>query len=225
MVWWQIDAIIMLAYGMQHTLLTTKTAVNAYNAILPAWSWNIIYSLVSVLTLVLGFRYWASSGVYLFYLPPGGILFHMSVITLSASLFFFFYCFRYTTSFWQWLGVAVRIRGQKAPEYYRVRKEGIKKYIRFPHHTCLIFLFWTHPVMTEDTFFLAVGATIYLYIGTYHQDRRGLRLIGREWEEYRKNTCLLIPTPKVWVRMYRDVFGKSSEPTPDIVPLKDEVAR
>ena len=95
------------------------------------------------------------------------------------------------------------------PAYYRVRQQGVKKYIRFPHHTCLIVLFWTHPVMTLDTLLLAIGATIYLYVGTYHQDLRGLAMIGKSWEEYRKDTCLLIPTPKVWVRMYRDLFGKS----------------
>ena len=58
--------------------------------------------------------------------------------------------------------------------------------------------------MTLDTFFLAIAATIYLYVGTYHQDLRGLRLIGKEWEIYRLNTNLLLPTPKTIIRMISD---------------------
>ncbi len=51
--------------------------------------------------------------------------------------------------------------------------------------------------MTLDTLFLAITATIYLYLGTYHQDQRGIRIVGSEWAAYRKNTALLIPGPKV----------------------------
>lgn len=211
MTWWIIDILIMLAYGLQHTLLTTKVLVKAYNNVLPAWSWNISYSVVSVITLAAGFKFWQTSGIYLYHFTPGSLAYHISTISLAASLFFFFFCFKYTTSFWQWLGVrqvAARIKNEKMPEYYRVRQQGIKKYIRFPHHTCLIILFWTHPVMTLDTLLLAIGATIYLYAGTYHQDLRGLAMIGTSWQDYRKDTALLIPTPKVLMRMYRDLFNR-----------------
>ena len=224
--WILIDLGIIFLYGMQHTLLTTKIAVNLYNKFLPAFSWNIVYSIISVLTLVVGFVFWESSGVYIFHLIPGSLMYHVSVIALALSLFLFFYCFRYTTSFWQWLGikqVAAHVRGIKAPEYYRVRKEGIKKYIRFPHHTCLIVLFWTHPVMTLDTLLLAVGATVYLYLGTYHQDLRGLAAIGDDWAEYRKSTALLLPGPKQLKRMWKDLTGADENVT-DGQQIESELA-
>ena len=62
--------------------------------------------------------------------------------------------------------------------------------------------------MTLDTLILAIGATIYLYVGTYHQDLRGLRIIGRDWETYRNNTSLLFPSPSVLKRMFSDLFAK-----------------
>jgi len=214
MTWWQIDLIIVVAYGLQHSLLTTKWFVSLYNRILPDYSWNIVYSMLSVLTIFLGFKYWKTSGEYLFYLIPGTFLHHVSVIVLAASLFLFFYCFKFTTSFWQWLGVkqvTLKLMKKKLPAYYRTRKEGVKKYIRFPHHTCLIVFFWAHPVMTMDSFLLAIGATIYLFLGTYHQDLRGLRLLGDEWAEYRKNTALLIPSPVVIKRMWSDFKAAINE--------------
>ncbi|WP_320534430.1 hypothetical protein [Robbsia andropogonis] len=218
--WIQTDLIIVTCYGLQHSLLTTKTAVKIFNSIFPEYLWNIIYSAISVTTLVAGFHFWESSGVYLFYLQPGSLLFHLSVITLAASLFFFFFCFKYTTSFWQWLGVkqvATKLAGKKMPAYYRVRQNGIKRYIRFPHHLCLVILFWTHPVMTLDTLFLAVAATVYLYIGTYHQDLRGLRIIGPEWAAYRQETNLLFPAGKAFRRLFQDIRaarGDSEEVSP-----------
>lgn len=205
--WFWIDLLIVFSYGLQHSLLTTKTAVNIFNKIIPSYLWNIIYSIISVVVLIVGFRFWQTSGVYLFHFMPGSVAYHISLILLSLSLFLFFYCFRFTTSFWQWLGVKqviVKLSGKKMPDYYLVRKEGVKRYIRFPHHTCLIFFFWTHPVMTLDTLLLAIAATIYLYIGTCHQDMRGLRLIGKEWEDYRVNTNLLLPSVRTIRRMVFD---------------------
>lgn len=208
--WFLVDLMIIMVYGIQHTLLTTKVFVKAYNKILPKYSWNIVYSLISVATLVSGFFFWQSSGEIIYHLVPGSFGYHFITILLALSLFLFFYCFKYTTSFWQWLGVKQiisRIKGKKDPEYYRVRRQGVKKYIRFPHHTCLIFFFWLHPVMTLDTLLLSIGATLYLYLGTYHQDLRGLSAIGKEWSQYRENTCLLIPGPNLLGKMWRDIFG------------------
>lgn len=207
MEWWIIDLMIICAYGLQHSLLTTKTATSIYNYLLPDYSWNFVYSIMSVITIFIGFKYWEPSNIYLWRHVPGSLSHHLSLVVLSASLFFFLFCFKYTTSFWQWLGVKqiyLKATGQKLPAYYRIRKNGIKRYIRFPHHTCLIFFFWAHPVMTADTLLLAIGATIYLYIGTYHQDLRGLRMIGDEWNSYRKNTSLLLPGPSTLKRMIGD---------------------
>lgn len=215
--WFLVDSFVVLAYGLQHSLLTTKTAVALFEKIFPSYLWNILYSAFSVVTLLLGFKFWETSDVYLFHFVPGSIAYHISTAGLALSLFLFFYCFKFTTSFWQWLGVkqvAVKLSGKKMPAYYKVRKEGIKRYIRFPHHTCLIFFFWLHPVMTLDTLFLAIAATIYLYIGTYHQDLRGLRLIGKEWEDYRVNTNLLLPTPTTIARMIADWRNESATAMP-----------
>ena len=223
-----IDLAIVMAYGLQHTLLTTKVAVNLYNYVLPDYTWNIVYSAVAVATIFVGFHYWESSNIYIVRLMPGTLAYHLSLVVLASSLFFFFYCFKFTTSFWQWLGVKqviLKILNKPMPVYYRTRQSGIKRYIRFPHHTCLIFFFWAHPVMTLDTLLMSVGATIYLYLGTYHQDLRGLRIIGKEWEEYRKNTNLLFPGSAVLRRMWRDLFGMSASEESEEVASLEQAAK
>ncbi len=142
--WLIVDSVIVLAFALQHTVFTTKVAVDIFNKLFPPYLWNILFSIMSVVLVVVGLKYWQSSGVYLFHFVPGSMAYHLSLIVLAASLFFFFYFFKYTTSFWQWLGVKqviLKLQKKKLPAYYRVRKEGVKKYIRFPHHTCLIVFF------------------------------------------------------------------------------------
>lgn len=216
MTWWMIDSLIVLGYGLLHSFLTTRPVVNLYNKILPDYSWNFVYSTLSVAAIVVGFKYWQSSNVVFFHLTPGSLSYHISLVVLAGSLFFFFYCFKFTTSFWQWLGVkqlVYKVMKKPMPAYYRTRKSGIKRYIRFPHHSCLIVFFWAHPVMTLDIFLLAVGATVYLYVGTYHQDLRGLRVIGEEWKKYRENTVLLIPNLALVRRMIADWKASFDSPT------------
>jgi len=194
--WFVVNTMLMLAYGLQHSLLTTATAVNAFGKVLPPKLWNISYSLLSIALLCVCFVYWQRSGVVIYALD--GFVYWTAVGGMVAALVGFFYCFKFTTSFSQWIGISQVVdivTRREPPPYYRVRKNGPKRYVRFPHHTCLALLFWSQPVMTLDTLWLAVFATAYTYIGTVHQDSRGRRLIGEEWIRYSENTNLMFPNP------------------------------
>ena len=202
--WIIVNTALMLLYGLQHSLLTTKTAVDAFARVLPAQLWNISYSALSIILLLIVWKLWQDSGVVIYRLE--GVFFYAAIGGMLLALVGFFYCFKYTTSFSQWIGVAqVRsmVQKTKPAAYYRVRKNGPKRYIRFPHHTCLALLFWSQPVMTLDTLWLAIFATIYTYVGTVHQDSRGRRILGNEWIEYSKHTNLMFPNP---LRIISDAF-------------------
>ena len=205
--WFLINTALMLAFGLKHTLLTTKVAVDGFNRIFPEKLWNISYSLLSVVVLIVIALLWQSSGVVIYRLE--GIPYYLAIGGMALALVGFLYCFKYTTSFWQWIGLSQvysMITGKSPAQYYRVRKNGPKRYVRFPHHTCLALLFWSQPVMTLDTLWLAIFATVYTYVGTAHQDSRGRRLLGEQWIEYSKTTNLMFPNP---VRIVRDIVSPS----------------
>lgn len=209
--WFLIDTLLMVAFGLKHTLGTTKVAVNAFNKLFPAQLWNIVYSTISIIFLLVIYIFWQSSGVVIY--SFSGIEKAMILALMGFNLFMFFYCFKFTTSFWQWLGIQQLIRTiKKEPldSYYRIRKNGLKRYIRFPHHTFLILIFWCQPTMTLDTLWLAIFATIYTYIGTVHQDSRGRRLLGDEWIQYSEKTNLLVPN---FIKMGKDFISKVSQNT------------
>jgi len=208
MTWWQTDILIMLSYGLVHSTLTTAPAVKLYGKIFPEWSWNIGMCVFSAATLAVGIICWQTSGQYIYVLIPGSPLFHFAALSMATLLGLTIYCFRYTSTFWQWTGIRqliAKLRGEKNSEPYRLREEGIKRYIRFPHHTFLMFFFWAHPIMTYDTLLFSVGATIYMYLGTYHMDARLESIFGDKWRTYKENTGLMLPSFRAWARIYADL--------------------
>ena len=203
--WFVINTLLMLVYGSQHSLFTSRLAVQIFNRYLPAKLWNIMYSLLSIALIVVAVMFWQRSSIQIYRLE--GIWYFVAIGGMALSVFMFFYCFKYTTSFWQWIGleqVWTMITGKEDKPYYRVRKYGLKRYMRFPHHFFLVTLFWSQPAMTLDTLWFAIFATVYTYIGTVHQDSRGRRLLGDEWVEYSKQTNLLFPNP---LHVLKDLVG------------------
>ncbi|MNY29778.1 hypothetical protein D3C86_1638410 [compost metagenome] len=70
--------------------------------------------------------------------------------------------------------------------------------------------FWAHPIMTYDTLLFSVGATIYMYLGTWHMDKRLESIFGNEWRSYKKVTGLMLPSPKAWSRLFTDLRQPSN---------------
>lgn len=202
--WFLIDTILMIIFAAQHSLLTTKTAVTIFNRLFPDYMWNFLYSILTIILAIFIFRFWAESEIYVY--KTTGFL---SVVIFSfqiLSVVMFFYCFKYTTSFWQWIGIEQlykKLTRRSMSKYYRLRKNGLKKHIRFPHHSFLILIFWFQSTMTLDSLYLAIFATIYTYIGTVHQDMRGIRLVGKDWIEYRKETNLLFPNIQKAINIFK----------------------
>jgi protein-S-isoprenylcysteine O-methyltransferase Ste14 len=47
--------------------------------------------------------------------------------------------------------------------------------------------------VSQNSLTVYIGATIYILIGTYFEERKLLREFGEEYAKYRQNTPMLIP--------------------------------
>ena len=65
---------------------------------------NINYSALSVILLLIVWGFWQDSGVVIYRLE--GVSFYAAIGGMLLVLVGFIYCFKYTTSFSQWKGVA-----------------------------------------------------------------------------------------------------------------------
>lgn len=217
--WLVTDGLLVSLFAFQHTIGTrdfVKDFVNFFTGG-RKFLWNLIYSIVTLLIMYIMYAYWERSDVLIW--KANGIWVYVIIGLNVLSNLMFLYMFKYT-SFGAWLGVKQfyrMITGKKQDDvFYSFKKTGFKRYIRFPHHTFLIPIFWLLPTMTLDLVFLAVCGTVYTWVGTIHQDHRGRSYLGKDWIEYSKVTRIILPAPEHVIvdviNFFRKKAGKDEKP-------------
>ena len=82
------------------------------------------------------------------------------------------------------------------PEYLKEEKlviTGLYRWMRHPLYTAGMLFIWLTPVMTVNWLTLYIGVTIYTVIGALYEERKLVKIFGKEYEEYRRRTPMLIP--------------------------------
>src|ERR1043165_3691630 len=71
---------------------------------------------------------------------------------------------------------------------------GLFRWSRHPLNFLAIPLLWLQPVMTEDMMSACALATVYLVVGSWHEELRLLRLYGAPYRRYRESgVAFLVP--------------------------------
>ena len=70
---------------------------------------------------------------------------------------------------------------------------GFYRYMRHPLYTFGLLFIWLTPAVTLNSLTVFVGATIYILIGAYFEERKLLRDFGEAYAEYKRKTPMLIP--------------------------------
>jgi methanethiol S-methyltransferase len=91
------------------------------------------------------------------------------------------------------LGIEQVMDPVKAAQPHRMTKSGLYRYVRHPLYTCSILILWLTPVMTLNILAFNLGATLYMTIGAFFEERKLIREFGREYEEYSRYTPMLVP--------------------------------
>lgn len=70
---------------------------------------------------------------------------------------------------------------------------GLYRVVRHPLYTFSIAFLWLSPSVSQNTFALYAGATLYFVIGAHFEERKLLRDFGEAYAEYKRKTPMLIP--------------------------------
>lgn len=73
---------------------------------------------------------------------------------------------------------------------------GLYRLVRHPLYTAGLLFLWLSPQVTVNAFTLYVGATVYILIGAYFEERKLAREFGTAYAEYKSKTPMLIPRLK-----------------------------
>jgi len=76
------------------------------------------------------------------------------------------------------------------------KTSGLYKLVRHPLMLGFIVAFWATPTMTNGHLLFAIVTTVWILISIQFEERDLIKLYGKEYEVYRKETSMLLPIPK-----------------------------
>jgi protein-S-isoprenylcysteine O-methyltransferase Ste14 len=73
---------------------------------------------------------------------------------------------------------------------------GVYRLVRHPLYTFSLLMVWAAPVMTLNTLWFNLGATLYVLVGSLIEERRLAAGYGEPYSSYRRQVSWLIPWPR-----------------------------
>ena len=70
---------------------------------------------------------------------------------------------------------------------------GLYRVVRHPLYTFGLLFIWLSPTVSQNSLTVYIGATLYILIGAYFEERKLLREFGEAYVVYKQNTPMLIP--------------------------------
>lgn len=70
---------------------------------------------------------------------------------------------------------------------------GLYRVVRHPLYTFSLLFLWLTPTMSVNSLTLYLGATLYIFVGAYFEERKLLRDFGAAYADYKRKTPMLIP--------------------------------
>jgi len=191
------NAALFVAFGMIHSLLAHDFSRKFMARLVGSDYVRTVYVIIAGITLSLMLYFWR---------PISGTLWHTDGILYWVLSFLYLGCVvaMFSTTFFtdsaHYLGIRtlsriIRNRPQK-PDVFSTR--GPYAYCRHPMYLFQIIAFWLGPVMTYGRLEFACLASIYILIGTRHEERNLRQELGPVYDIYRANVPKWIPRLRPW---------------------------
>jgi protein-S-isoprenylcysteine O-methyltransferase Ste14 len=201
-----------VAYAAVHSALLTAGARSALEALVGPRAFRGLFRLgfcVQAAVLLAGYAVWAAR------LPdvswgaaPGGIAWGLWAVK-AAALAFLLQCLARlgAAEFLGWAQFRAWRRGE-APagdgvETGRLVVAGPYRWVRHPMYTALLVALWAEPRWSANRLAFVLAASLYLWVGSVHEERRLVGFYGTAYRAYRARTPRLIPRPPRWQPLLR----------------------
>lgn len=188
---WNLGLIAL--FGIQHSVMARKGFKAAWTQIVPQPIERSIYCLAAAVVLGLLYSFWhpipaviwevsnplARNVIWALFLGGFGIVF------ISTWLLNHFELFGLAQVWRNWRDTPATAPQMHTPLFYKL--------VRHPIYFGFLIAFWATPSMTAGHLLLAVGMTIYLFIGIRYEERDLIDTFGKDYDDYRHKVGKLIP--------------------------------
>lgn len=172
-------------YFLLHSLFASNRPKDWAAARWPGFPYRLVYNLSSIILLF--------PGLWLLYGKHWPILWELEGFWSHFARF---------SQLLAMLGFLSSLRHYDMKAFLGLKREGSEnfsispfhRYVRHPWYFFALVLLWSQD-MDEGRLAFTLLATIYLFIGSWHEEAMLIDRFGRRYEAYRKKVPALIPLP------------------------------
>jgi methanethiol S-methyltransferase len=187
------DAVLSLAFFLQHSGMVRRPVRARLAAVLPARYQGALYSIASGIVLALVIVLWQRSGTQFVVLEGIPRWIAQSLSLLAVVTFVLAACSLRRSFDPLGLGpIRAHLRGQLDRADNLVVR-GPYLWVRHPLYSCILVLFWTNPEMTADQLLLSVLWSVWIWVGAVLEERDLVAEFGETYRAYQRQVPMLIP--------------------------------
>jgi protein-S-isoprenylcysteine O-methyltransferase Ste14 len=190
-----VDVLLLGVFAVQHSVMARRSFKRWWTRIVPPAVERSTYVLAATLALALLLWQWRPIPQPVIWRVENAagaqVLWAVfwlgwAVLLLSTFLINHFELFGLRQVFAPAAG-----RELPAPEF---RTPAFYRYVRHPIYLGFLLGFWAAPLMTAGHLLFAAGATGYILIGIWFEERDLVEQFGEEYRRYRRRVGMLLPS-------------------------------
>jgi methanethiol S-methyltransferase len=187
---------LMVLFGLQHSVMARQPFKARWQRLVPPHLERTAYVVGSCVALIVMMAYWRpmpvvvwdSRSVVVWALCVALGVVGASVLMWATFLTNHFELFGLRQAYLHCRGIAWTPVPFKTAALYKL--------VRHPMMLGMLILLWVTPSMTQGHLVLAVGFTLYVLIRAQFEERDLRRVLGAEYDSYRRSTPMLLP--RLW---------------------------
>lgn len=188
-----VNLALIALFGVQHSVMARKSFKAAWTRTVSPAIERSLYCLASAVCLVLLFVFWH---------PIAGVVWSVENEAARLAIWALFllgwtilFIATWLINHFELFGLAQawrHFRGSDAPAQ-AFRTPFLYRWVRHPIYSGFLLAFWATPDMTYGHLLLAIGFSIYIFIGIAHEERDLVDHFGDEYGQYRTRVGAVIP--------------------------------
>ena len=186
-----IITVSLLLWGLVHSLLASHAVKNRLSDGIVKRGYRLFYNIFSFLSFLPILYLVASLPDQALYSVPAPISYGMLLGQALALILLIVGVLQ--TDVLYFIGLRQLLEEDKPAKFVT---KGLYRLVRHPLYTAGILFLWLSSSMTINTFTMAMGATLYILIGAYFEEKKLVREFGTAYQEYKSRTPMLIPFMK-----------------------------
>lgn len=187
------NSVLIAIWGSQHSIMANPTFKAAWTKIVPAAVERSTYLLFVAAFTAFLVAFWAPIPVTLWDFSDSlvgtillvGFFAGWTITMTSTFLINHFHLFGLTQAYRLITQTPSKQESFVTPLFYKL--------VRHPMMTGVLIALWCAPVLTGGRLLLNIAMTVYILLGTKHEEKTLVADLGQEYEDYRETTPKLIP--------------------------------